>query len=106
MTDPTTILRNMKVYSIEEIQDAGDWALGEIGRLKARVAALEQESDKLQNICGCAYQMAGSAGAPARFLDALSDPIGATSEQVEALLPICMNEFDTTDIRDGKTTHR
>jgi hypothetical protein len=48
----------------------------------------------LQEICGAAYQLAGSAGTSVRFLDVLADPLAATREQVDSLLTLSLDEFD------------
>lgn len=47
--------------------------------------------DHLQQICAAAYQLAGTVGAPVRFLDALAlhDDV-----YVDALLPVSMHECD------------
>jgi hypothetical protein len=58
------------------------------------IAALKDEIERLQMICACAYQMAGVAGAPVRFLDALSCPLEMTREQIDALLPVRDDEFE------------
>jgi hypothetical protein len=43
--------------------------------------------DKLLNIIGAAYQIAGTHDCPEHVLDVLCDPEAATQEQVDALLP-------------------
>lgn len=45
------------------------------------------DRDKLLTIIAYAYQIAGAHEVPAHILDVLSDPEGATGEQVEAMLP-------------------
>jgi hypothetical protein len=45
------------------------------------------DRDKLLTIIAYAYQIAGAHDVPAHILDVLSDPEGATSDQVEAMLP-------------------
>lgn len=45
------------------------------------------ERDKLLTIIANAYQIVGAHDVPAHILDVLSDPEGATCEQVEAMLP-------------------
>ena len=79
--------------------DGGNVSLAEQVRrmrdaLLARVEAAEQEADLLRQLCASAYQMAGVAGAPLRFLDALSRHDDVTQEQIDALLPVFPHEFD------------
>lgn len=50
--------------------------------------------DKLQLICASAYQMAGLVGAPVRFLDVLANPLEATQDQIDTLLPVREDEVD------------
>jgi hypothetical protein len=63
-------------------------------KLIGTIAQLQAENARLQEICGAAYQMAGEAGAPVRFLDVLADPLAATREQVDSLLMLSLDEFD------------
>lgn len=59
--------------------------------------ALKHQIDAYQEVCAAAYQMAGVAGAPVRFLDALSDAangeIGLRAP-TEKLLPVLETEFE------------
>lgn len=57
---------------------------------------VSQQNERLQEICAAAYQMAGVFEAPVRFLDALSNPMDATREQIEALLPVSADEEQTS----------
>jgi len=53
------------------------------------------ERDRLRSICAAAYQLAGTVGAPQRFLDALSRGDG----DVDTLLPISDDEIES--LRDA-----
>lgn len=59
--------------------------------------ALKHQIDAYQEVCAAAYQMAGVAGAPVRFLDALSDAangeIGLRAP-TDKLLPVLISEFE------------
>lgn len=59
--------------------------------------ASEATIDRLERICSAAYQMAGVLNAPVRFMDALANPLDATEEEIEALLPIVAGEPGTFD---------
>jgi hypothetical protein len=63
------------------------------------IEELKEENERLQMICAAAYQMAGVADAPVRFLDALSNPLEMAQEQIDALLPITPNEFKNENIK-------
>ena len=67
----------------------------ELETLRARVAALE-------DICGAAYQLAGTVGAPVRFLDALAAASGGGAiPAVEALLPVSELECEAVTKREA-----
>lgn len=67
--------------------------LAAYNEMQDRVSALESRIGRLTDVCGAAYQMAGTVEAPERFLDALSDPFSLTEQQVEDLLPVTLDEF-------------
>jgi len=62
----------------------------ELAALRARVAALEA-------VCGAAYQLAGTIGAPLRFLDALAAASGSRPIPDVDLLPV--SELDCHEVR-------
>jgi len=62
----------------------------ELAVLRARVAALE-------DVCGAAYQLAGTVGAPPRFLDALAAASGGRPIPDIDLLPV--SELDCHEVR-------
>ena len=53
------------------------------------VKALEVQPvrEKLLSIIASAYQIAGACDAPAHILDVLADPVNATQDQIDAMLP-------------------
>jgi hypothetical protein len=75
------------------VQSQTSEAADTIEQQAAEIERLRAESVRLQYICGSAYQMAGAMDAPERFLDALSDPVSMTQEQIDALLPITGDEI-------------
>jgi hypothetical protein len=64
-----------------------------VDTLVAQVRAMREENDKLLEIIGCAYQVAGAHGAPVRILDVLADPQAATAEQIDAMLPYTFDDM-------------
>jgi hypothetical protein len=56
-------------------------------QLLAHPAILVDGYQKLLRIIAYAYQIAGVHDCPEHILDVLSDPEGATEEQIEAMLP-------------------
>lgn len=64
-----------------------------VEQIEKDLEVLRDENDRLQQICACAYQMAGLTGAPVRFLDALANPLLMTQEQIDALLPLHEDEI-------------
>lgn len=64
-----------------------------VDALMAQVLAMRDENDKLLEIIGCAYQVAGAHGAAVRILDVLADPQAATAEQVAAMLPYTFDDM-------------
>lgn len=69
-------------------------------RLTASIEQPTSEADtidRLERICAAAYQMAGILNAPVRFMDALANPLDATDEEIEALLPIVTDKPGTFD---------
>jgi hypothetical protein len=99
---------------LRSIADEGRYVpvpIAEFERFLAHVESLAVENDALKGVCASAYQMAGVAGAPERFLDALSDAangeVGARAE-TQTLLPVGIEEFDPSgdDLdRDGLLKH-
>ena len=49
-----------------------------------------EDFDHLQRIVASTYQIAGAYDAPEHVLDVLANPLGATDEQVDALLPFAV----------------
>lgn len=80
--------------------DVNDLA-AEITRLRTHITLWDaaqrvlSERDRLRSICAAAYQLAGTVGAPQRFLDALSRGDG----DVDTLLPISDDEIES--LRDA-----
>ena len=62
-------------------------AEAELGRLRARVAALER-------LCAEVYQFAGEVGAPVRVLDALWTAASGDPIPEDSILPITADECD------------
>ncbi len=55
----------------------------------ARIHALKASIDKLEQICISVYTGLGLAyNLPERYLDVLCDPLEATQEQIDALIPV------------------
>jgi hypothetical protein len=69
----------------------------ELETLRARVGALE-------DICGAAYQLAGTVGAPIRFLDALAAAAGGKRIPKVDLLPVSEMECDQVREREDLIT--
>lgn len=63
----------------------------ELEALRARVAALE-------DVCGAAYQLAGTVGAPVRFLDAFAAASGGKRIPKVDLLPV--SELECAEVRE------
>lgn len=57
----------------------------------AALRELEQESERLKELLACAYQLAGTVGAPVRFLDAFSRGEGG----IDSLLPVSYDEIES-----------
>lgn len=75
------------------------WMTAVKERIRWLSRALEAEQARVENykgLCAAAYQMAGAANAPVRFLDALSDAAEGMcmEDAVEHLLPVQADEFD------------
>lgn len=75
------------------------WMTAVKDRIRWLSRALEAEQARVKNykgLCAAAYQMAGAANAPVRFLDALSDAAEGMcmEDAVEHLLPVQADEFD------------
>ena len=69
----------------------------ELETLRARVVALE-------DVCGAAYQLAGTVGAPIRFLDALAAAAGGKRIPKVDLLPVSELECDQVREREDLIT--
>lgn len=70
------------------IRDLEEEALQDIGRrIRDNAADIAYQYHKLHRIIAYAYQIAAAHDCPAHILDVLSDPEGATEEQIAAMLP-------------------
>ena len=54
--------------------------------------------EKLQEIIAAAYQIAGAYDAPGHVLDVLANPLLATQEQIDALLPFMPEREDAEPV--------
>ncbi len=64
-------------------------AYAELAHLQSVVGELSADVDRLEAICVAAYSGLGASyDLPLRFLDVLCDPLEATQEQIDALLPV------------------
>ena len=61
--------------------------------LISRAEQAEAALSKMKSLCGAVYQMAGAAGAPVRFLDALSEAANGGAFESDGLLPVLESEF-------------
>jgi hypothetical protein len=57
-------------------------------------ADLKAQIEELQRICGEAYQLAGTVGAPAHVLDILNDAAEGRSTRGRSFLPIGEKDFE------------
>lgn len=58
--------------------------------LAAAPAPPAAQQDRLLSIIANTYQILGALDAPTHILDVLSDPLGATDTEIEAMLPFVL----------------